>query len=767
MIESTLFRVESSSPASFSLAGAYTQIHAVTPAPTVKGCPPAALNFGDPVAEPSDIAGVAGQSRRQTAVTADYRLTRELFTSDDGTMAAVRLHIENTSGRVLHLQNINLLEVANDEHFQVNGARYADWHVFRLGRQKNDISGCYKPGVKDADFADAALQSDNMEAGMGVSAEARSQFTKSAAPIVADPCVFLRHRADASEQGVFLGVLGQHEHLNTLSLAGSEDQTALNKFSVCCEYDGIAMQPGDTRTTHWLLAWESPSVESSLNQFAELLGAYYQCPPPAEAPPVLYCSWYFYGESVTFEDVEENLAALKQHPVPIDVFLIDDGWSDSFGSWNPGYRFPQGMKVIADQIRDAGYKAGIWTCPFVVMQRSPVVAEHPELLARDENGEPLRFAYQGDLCFVVDPTSPYAEAYFDEFYGRLRDWGFTHYKFDFLRSITQNPDARFHDPSMTRAQIYRRGMQLVRNSIGDDNYILACGGLFEASIGLVDGMRIGSDTRGTWQSDNYVNTMKQNFFRAYTNRLWHTDPDAAMLRRREAPYHHAHNIKQSALSLGHMTDEEAFVVAVNQYLGGGMVCISERFAELDEDRRGLLHHIIPVLAPTPKTVDFWNAGCPSVLLSEVTPRCSALGNWHTLVVTNWANETVTRTIALNRVGLPEAVESLAVFEFRTQTYHGLKSQSDTVTLELPPHAMRVLRLAPWNGRDAMVLGTDLHITAGGVELADVASNETAISGRVTTPWARPIRVTVGLPKAGLLEPQTVTVQPGECFKVTS
>jgi len=318
---------------------------------------------------------------------------------------------------------------------------------------------------------------------------------------------------------------------------------------------------------------------------------------------------------------------------------------------------------------------------------------------------------------------------------------------------------------MTRAQAYRLGMRLVREAIGEENYILGCGGLFEGSIGLVDGMRIGSDTTGRWLPDTYLKTMKQNFTRTYTNRFWHTDPDAAMLRRREVPYTRAATSAQSRISLGTLNDEEAFSIAVNQYLGGGMVCISERFAELDDDRRALLRHVLPVLAACPHVVDPWHEGCPTTFLTEVTPRCPSLKRWFTLAVGNWENETVTRTISLSDVGLPAPDGRWALFEFRTQSYLGVKKAKDTIELEIPAHGVRVVRITEWDGVSHVVLGTDAHITGGGVELGDVSVTDAGIEGIVDTPWSYPVRVTVGVPAADGLRPRTVTLRSGERFSI--
>ncbi len=288
-------------------------------------------------------------------------------------------------------------------------------------------------------------------------------------------------------------------------------------------------------------------------------------------------------------------------------------------------------------------------------------------------------------------------------------------------------------------------MEILREAVGED-YIIGCGGLYEGSAGLVNSLRSGSDMCSDWNRGGSARprmlvTMKQNIFRSFYGRLWHVDPDSVMLRRRAERFRKS----KPHLSRGLLNDEEAFGAVVNQYVGGGLVSIGERFIELEEDRRVLLSHIIPSAAPAAEPLDWEHPTCPTLLRTFVTPQDNALEPWWTLVVFNFEAEETTRTLTIKEIMPGGAVGPWAVFEFREQKFMGVLDGKDTVTLTIPGHSARVLRIAPWTGKQPVLLGTSLHLTGGACELKDVRIEPGRFSGRVTTRWDFPVTIHVAFP----------------------
>ncbi|MBN1674914.1 MAG: alpha-galactosidase [Kiritimatiellae bacterium] len=765
----TIRRVEAGQ---FEIAGVHVRLRAATRAPALAGEEPVTPAFGESSSRNATVGGLSGTAECAVSREQGLEFARELFRSGDGMWVGVRLSLKNLRQTAVRLTSLTPLQTRAAADICVADAAFADWRVLRMSRQKNDVPGTYRPAVVDDDFIFSAFASGGLPAGMGIP-ESGGEDPEQEQPltVVSEPLIAIRNDARRALPGLFIGMLGQHEHLTGIGLTSSADRREFGDLTVICEFDDALVPPGAERTTHWLLLCEVADERAKLDEFAELLAVEFGVASVKKTRPTLYCSWYFYGTDFRHEDLTENLRVLAEKPVPIDAFLIDGGWMDCHGSWEPLQElFPDGLKPVADQIRAAGYAPGLWTAPFIVHDDAPIVKEHPELLAKDRQGAYRTYAHGGRTAYVVDPSSPYAEPYYNAMYGKIRDWGFRYHKLDFLRAIITTDDIRFHDPSLNRAQAYRLALTLVRRAMGADAYMLACGGLFEASIGIPDGMRSGSDVKGYWYTPRkkgvapniwnrmtHTTRIRQNVFRNYLNRFWHSDPDALMVRRREEPFRG--NEPHQHLSAGRFTDEQAFTTTVNQYLAGGLVCISERFAELDDDRRALLRHVIPPFGPPARILDIERRDCPSRFLTEIRPRCSALGGWWTYTLCNWERGASGRTIEFADIGLPDSVDRLAVFEFRSQSFVGILTRTDIHALKLPPGATRVFRLAPWNGRDPVILGTDLHLSGGGCELEDVRISANEITGEVSTPWDWPVVVTAAFPHGDGARVASVSVPP--------
>ena len=169
-------------------------------------------------------------------------------------------------------------------------------------------------------------------------------------------------------------------------------------------------------------------------------------------------------------------------------------------------------------------------------------------------------------------------------------------------------------------------------------------------------------------------------------------------------------------------------------------CTTKHYSSLK-----LLRHIAPVCAPPAQILDFDTPICPTLFLTEVTPACESLGPWWTLAVGNWEDEPLTRTLRLSEMMLPEELSRLAVLEFKTQQFLGIFSHDDEIELSLPAHAVRVLRLTPWDGRSPKILGTDFHITGGACEIGQCTVGPDRIEGVVTPKWQYPMTIIAGFP----------------------
>jgi len=736
-------------------------------APVIAGEERFALKFSSPISQACSIGGVAGRMTSDVCEQAGLELERELFASEDGRLGAVRMRLRSTRKKPFRLHSMVPLCVDEDADLSVSGASMRDWRVFKTSRHKSDIPTCFRPGEPDDDYEDAAINARNIRAGAGVFGDL-SKYTDTR-NILIEPMGFIANDRRKGSPGLALGVLGQHEHLTSITLTPAEDGKSLNRLFVLCEFDNVLVEKGDERATHWIVFFLASGEREALRDFTNLFADEFGIEPPRKPPLVVYCSWYFYARSFTERDLLENLEALKTKPVRFDVIQIDDGWIDHYGDWEPTDLFPSGMRKAAELIKSYGYEPGIWTCPYVISPNSRAFQEHPELAAKNEAGDYMVFEGKHNN-YVIDPTADFAEQYFNAFYGKLKRWGYLYHKTDHLRALIVKEDFRFADPKANRAQAYRKAARLVRNALGPEAYIAACGGIFDgADAGFVDSNRSSRDVRGFWYNPSKGESrktsammfIKQNVVRSYTHRLWRIDPDAAMIRKRTEFFRDYGFDALSNIALGLFDDEEAFTDIVNQYLGGGNVCISENLAELDEERRAMYRHIVPPVTPPAWVLDFERKNCPSLFLTPVAPACAELGNWWTLAVLNVDDAETERTIALADVPFEDDMQRAAVFEFRTQAFHGvLDVKKDSLTVKIPAHGTRVFRIAPRLNEQPMLIGTDMHLTGGAHEIATVQTDADRVRGTVRDDLQYPITITALFGGAGEERTAETTVAPG-------
>jgi alpha-galactosidase len=249
----------------------------------------------------------------------------------------------------------------------------------------------------------------------------------------------------------------------------------------------------------------------------------------------LWSSWYSFYEDIDASRLEAVIRDLDT--LAFDVVQVDDGWQRAIGDWVPNEGFPDGMAPLAEQIHETGRRAGLWLAPFIAAPQSALAQRHPEMLLRNESGDPVIAGENwGASYYALDVTHPATEAHLRRVLGELRDWGFSFFKLDFTYAAAL--PGRAH-AGIERELAYRMGIETIREAVGDDTYLLACGAPIIASIGVCDGIRIGPDVGPWWvapdSGDPAVGTGARNAVATSVNRLWlrpaiDTDPDVVYLR---------------------------------------------------------------------------------------------------------------------------------------------------------------------------------------------------------------------------------------------
>jgi len=688
---------------------------------------------------PMNLAGRSGQLTEDTFSAGVLTVVRQVWAEEGGQSVALRIRLAN-GGAPLELDALLPFTALGREGLLLAGKSAGEWEVVAQARYKNGVPTALRPGAFDDDYAQAVSR-------IGEQGDRSEGVDGRSVAFEMDCFGLLRPGGGIGGPCLLIGYLSQTGHLAKLVLRTDAERVCLASLRAECEFDGCLVPRGGERTSQWVFLQAGDDPHALVADFADRVGVYHHVDRPTGRPPAVHCSWYYYGPHFSEADFRDDMAYLEGAPIPFDVFLIDECWDMHWGDWQGNERWPSGMKAAADRIGSLGYRPGIWTCPYLVKVNAEMAVRHRDWLLRLRDGSLHVFQMDGPN-YVLDPTYPGVCDHIEALYRRLtEDWGFSFHKLDFLRAVFVEKKVRFHDPDVTRLKAYRKGLEAVRRGIGPDAYLSVCGGHYGGSLGLADSQRSGSDVTAVWSDPPALPKIKQNMYRTWMSRLWHVDPDAMMVRRRAAPINQT---RHGRLSLGLWTDDEARTIAVNQYIGGGMICFTEKFSEIDADREALYRHVIPSINAPSVPLDCFASRCPSQMRTLVEPQCADLEPWATVAVLNWEDEAREMVLDLTpKVLAGLNGERFVLYEFFDQRLLGVFGAGDRVSLGISaPHGSKVVKVLSWHGREPRFLATDLHFSMGGVEVSECRVGSARIQGSIETRWRYPVRVTAAFPVLG-------------------
>lgn len=200
----------------------------------------------------------------------------------------------------------------------------------------------------------------------------------------------------------------------------------------------------------------------------------------------VFCTWNYgtFG-NITEELILKRAKAMADNMPNCTHFLIDDGYQTLRETYNnpnagidsfypvpsKGYdseKFPNGMKVVADGIRELGLKPCIWLSPKVYLS-SPLAKEKPEWLLKDDKGSVNLI---GESTFLDLSNQEAREFYLKVLDALFVEWGFEGIKYDFMTQWFLKETNHFE---------YNSGIQWrdfafseIRKRIGDDGFFMTC-----------------------------------------------------------------------------------------------------------------------------------------------------------------------------------------------------------------------------------------------------------------------------------------------------
>lgn len=604
------------------------------------------------------------------------------------------ISLENCSGREIFLKHAVLWSADSQQEL---GIGEGNCRVYRSGRHKNDMPGTFALGTFDESMGDVlgsmTESGDKAEAGEG------------SRRIISDHLTIFQ----GEEKSLCVEFPDGRKQLFETFL--TLDETLALKKAEARVLWNVQLSAGKGGESERVRLVYTEDVEGEVKRFAvdkaERFGK--RC----GKHPAVFCTWYYYGLTVSYQDVKTNLDIMKEKGLPFDVFQLDEGWEITLGEWEANAKFPIPMEQLAAEIKEAGYEPGIWTSPFIAHETASIWKEHPEWKLLDKQGKPCLFPMNDTVYHVLDITNPATYEYFTELYRKLTfDWGYTYHKLDFTRAAVIYEDADFYDKTVTLAECYYEAVKAIRQGMGEEAYFLMCGGLYDPIIGLVDAQRTGSDVLSMWSSN--INkggktapyTIKQNALRYYMNEWWDNDPDALMIRINDTME------RGLRLTYGLLNEEEVKTSVINQFMGGGLMCTTEPLDKISQDRLLENRRILPVLSREARPIKLLEEsrfpGSMDVYIEEADVHYLCMINWE-----DEASKKVSFSIAEMLPGYAAPGERYIVCDYYQGKYY-LDVDSEAVLdfEEILPHGGNVYKVAKM-GDTPQVIASTGHYSMGG------------------------------------------------------
>lgn len=513
----------------------------------------------------------------------------------------------------------------------------------------------------------------------------------------------------AHDQGLVLGFLSQREHFGHVEAALVDPRGPYMRLAA--HGDDVPLGPGESRVTDWAyLGFIQPSAPDPLGAYLETAAREGRARVPA-LTPVGWCSWYQYFDSVTEKHVLANLQALHaiRDELPLDFVQLDDGFQAQVGDWFATKdTFPRGLTWLSDKIRGDGHTPGLWLAPFIARGDAALVRQRPDWFLKDDNRRWVRAGLAwARWCYALDVTHPGVREHTRRLIETaVQQWGFPYLKLDFM--FAGALPGRRYDPTLTRAQAFRRALEEIRAVAGDDVFLLGCGCPLGPAIGIVDGMRISTDVAPYWHPQLFGGVGAE-FFRpemalasarnaiqntlnraALHRRWWLNDPDCLLVRDYDT----------------RLTEAEVRSLASVIALSGGMFLVSDDLTRLKPERRRYITTLLPVLNIRPRVHGWLDSTMPEIV---TVPLSGPVGEWWLLGVFNWESSAQGRMVDLEALGLPRG--SYWVGDLWEREVRRLNPGQLLAFDRIPAHGGHLLAVRPVTQTPQWV-ASDFHFSQG-------------------------------------------------------
>ncbi len=601
---------------------------------------------------------------------------------DQRPYATIQVTVRNTTGKEVMVQSIRVMETIGVPVLNLGGHAFAD----------RVLSDSFSEDWPELQLYDLGKAPGGMHRGAG------SQL------------IYNRE----SKQSLFLGALTSDRFLTVLHLqaAGTGAETKIASFTaestgtteIQKDFDlkdapaedqielSLPVETGADIRSERLMLEAGPDYHHQLLAYGDAIRRLHHARFPSETP-IGWWSWTaYYGginEGETLANADWQAEYLKS--LGYKYFQIDEGYQYARGEYATANaaQFPDGMRFVGRHITQDGLTFGIWTGAFEVTSRAWVYEHHKDWLVHNANGEPISgrqvWNQKTDTLFTLDTTHPGAQEYLRQTYKTLvREWGVRFIKLDFM-DTTAIEGYRYR-PNTTALEAQRIGLQIIRDTVGDDVVLDKDGSPMLNAVGLTDTGRISTDTAHSF--DATKTAAPGIAARFYMNRnFFVNDPDAfnttaeSFSNGRDLPPSLALSAAEGSIALSAVSGGMYEIGDDMLVLGSqkDRLALVENADLLDMAKIGQASTPLDLMTYEPEDDQ------PSIFFLRESPRQAIL------TVFNWTKTTRTHTLKLVELGLPANHTFAATDVLKPDAQVALAGGTVKIENQLP-ESVRVIKL---------------------------------------------------------------------------
>ena len=415
-----------------------------------------------------------------------------------------RLKITNKSGTMMKL--ISAYPFISDD-LKIADIPSSNWMVLNGTRQLNDIPAVCTLGIRDDAFYKAVDR-------------------------LSEEGIMLKNceDGDAVISGDFITIIKAGKSYASIEILSEENQ--LTDISISIDVNGdlkavraggdynCLLEPDDIKMTDWVRISESGNYLHLLDNYTiHNQGVHASTIHLADRAMV-----YSLDKNLTFENLSDKLSLASHLKIPFNYFVIGNGWQRAFGDWEGNDNFSDNMRREAEKISSLGFKAGIWTAPFIIDKNSEIFKEEKRLLLHHADGSVCLAKIDGREYAVLDVSSPEALDWLDMLYQRLSAFGYYFHDVDYTNMFVLQKDVVLSNPTVSVTEAYLNALKTIKNAIGEHGYLNVSNGFVNPLAGVASSAKVCSDAFWNGQAnrkEKLPSLVNQLAYRGFMNKWWY------------------------------------------------------------------------------------------------------------------------------------------------------------------------------------------------------------------------------------------------------